>query len=249
MSQEIFKDIEGFEGYQISNQGRVVSNRRKDPKFLKPQKDAIGYLHIRLYPEDERFGKYKPTLNYKKRGKKPKLEKVHRLVAEYFVDKPDTTEYLEVNHKDLNKQNNVSSNLEWVTRAYNIQHSYDNGARQAVVQKMVEATRKSVKVTYKDGTVEYFLSVMHCAFSIGMSPAAVTARFRNQANGKKQSFGKKGVIIEHCKELPPGETFKQILEVEEKMLKWRNKYYPKDEEHRKYRREYARKWRQSKKKK
>lgn len=42
---------------------------------------------------------------------------VHRLVATAFCKKPDGCDF--VNHKDEKKHNNISTNLEWVTKAYN----------------------------------------------------------------------------------------------------------------------------------
>ena len=38
----------------------------------------------------------------------------------------------QVNHKDLNKLNNILSNLEWCTRSENNKHSYDNGERKRI---------------------------------------------------------------------------------------------------------------------
>lgn len=49
----------------------------------------------------------------------------HRLVWE--VANGTIPEGMQINHKDLNKQNNRLSNLELVTGAENIQHSYANG--------------------------------------------------------------------------------------------------------------------------
>jgi hypothetical protein len=48
---------------------------------------------------------------------------VHRLVAEAFIPKPTNSDIVwQVNHKDLNKGNNLKSNLEWVTCKFNLTH-------------------------------------------------------------------------------------------------------------------------------
>ena len=47
--------------------------------------------------------------------------KVHRLVAESFIENPCNLP--EVNHIDENKLNNVVSNLEWCTAQYNTSYS------------------------------------------------------------------------------------------------------------------------------
>lgn len=96
--KEIWKDINGYEGlYQISNLGKVksiISN-----KILKGNENA-EYIYVTLC----------------KNGKQ-KIKKIHRLVAEAFIDNPNN--YLYINHKDENKKNNIVNNLEWCTKAYN----------------------------------------------------------------------------------------------------------------------------------
>lgn len=51
---------------------------------------------------------------------------VHRLMAAAWVYNNDPKHRYQVNHKDLNKQNNHPDNLEWVTHRENIQHLYSN---------------------------------------------------------------------------------------------------------------------------
>lgn len=48
---------------------------------------------------------------------------VHRLVATAFLANPDDLPI--VNHKDLNKGNNLLSNLEWIDESGNMQHWRD----------------------------------------------------------------------------------------------------------------------------
>lgn len=107
--EEIWKDAVGYEGlYQVSNFGRVQSLDRRDirnrfwkGKILSQQVEKLGYCSVKLC----------------KNGIQ-KREKVHRLVALAFVENPNN--YKEINHKDENKQNNRSENLEWCTRQYNV---------------------------------------------------------------------------------------------------------------------------------
>lgn len=106
--QEIWKDIKNYEGlYQVSNLGRIKSldrldiyGRRVHGRILKPGKDHQGYLGIGLCKEGIR-----------------KSKRIHRLVAETFI--PNPNKYLEVNHKDEDKENNAINNLEWCDRKYN----------------------------------------------------------------------------------------------------------------------------------
>ena len=90
---EEFRDIKGFENYQVSNLGRIYSKKRR--ACLKVKRLAgRGYYQVRLSKE----GKY----YYKN---------LHRLIAETFIPNPNN--YRTVNHINGNKLDNRISNLEW----------------------------------------------------------------------------------------------------------------------------------------
>lgn len=98
--EEIFKDIEGYEGlYQVSNLGRVKSlnyNHTNQERILKGVKNAYGYIQVGLHKE----------------GKK-KIFKVHRLVYQTFIG--EIPKGMQVNHIDEDKTNNRLDNLNLMT--------------------------------------------------------------------------------------------------------------------------------------
>lgn len=112
---EIWKTIENYPDYQISNMGRVKSlnyGKTGEEKILKQEITNNGYFRVNLYKD-----------------KKRKHFSVHRLVATHFI--PNSQNLPCVNHKDENPQNNYASNLEWCTQKYNINY----GSRNAKVSK------------------------------------------------------------------------------------------------------------------
>ena len=241
---ETFKQvqIEGLERYSVSNKGKVMADTKAGIRILKPQKDAMGYLHVRLFPEEPIFGEYPNG-----RGKRPKLEKVHRLVATHFLEVPtDESEYWTVNHKDCNKQNNDVENLEWVTHAENIQHSWDYGLRDNGSIEGGKKRRKPIKVIHKDGRVEYFLSQTHTVLGLNVSMGTLQRKLRDYDNGTPD-FGRTGFIVERITDIPAGETYISILGIEEKILEYRDKFWSKSK-WKDYRKTYLKEYRERKKK-
>ncbi len=99
---EEWKDIDGYEPYEVSNMGNV----RRCNKILKGRPTKNGYIVVCLSKDRTYKNKY-----------------VHRLVASNFIDKTN----LVVNHIDGDKSNNKVSNLEWTTYSKNTIHAYNNG--------------------------------------------------------------------------------------------------------------------------
>lgn len=94
--------IQRYPNYQ---DGKVFSIAYK--RFLKPQKNKSGYLFVTLCGNGKKKNKY-----------------IHQIVARAFIPNPDNKKF--VNHKNLQKDDNDVSNLEWVTHSENIIHYYKN---------------------------------------------------------------------------------------------------------------------------
>ena len=114
----IRKQIVGFSNYEVSECGRVFSLRRKHN-----QSDIYDETEIELKVQhiDDAYCILGLTSD---EGKKH-MKSVHRLVAEAFIENPESKRT--VNHKDGDKHNNSKSNLEWATYSENSQHAHDTG--------------------------------------------------------------------------------------------------------------------------
>lgn len=133
--EEIWKDIEGYEGlYQISNLGRVKSlfrtyttksknqftefimTHKVNEKIIKQSVNKMGYYQVCLYNKE-----------------KKKNMLVHRLIAEAFIPNPENKPT--VNHIDGNTKNNSLNNLEWATMQEQINHSVNVLNHKRVITK------------------------------------------------------------------------------------------------------------------
>ena len=118
---EIWKKINGFENYEISNLGRVKSLPRLVKNhygFLKNLKEKILKNHI------SKTGYYVVDLkcNYKR-----KTFKIHRLIAIHFIDNKENKGF--VNHINGIKIDNNINNLEWCTIKENNYHAQVTGLK------------------------------------------------------------------------------------------------------------------------
>ena len=110
MAHEIWKPIEGFSLYQISNTGKVRTCQKGRGRVnwyeLKLRKNhRSGYIYVGLYDTISR-----------------KWFRVHRLVYQHFTGCiPDT---LVVDHIDNDKQNNHVNNLQLLTKSENAKKYY-----------------------------------------------------------------------------------------------------------------------------
>lgn len=109
-TEETFYFHPQIENYVFSNLGRVkniITN-----KILKPIPNSQGYLTVNIVYNN---------------GKGRRCAMIHRLVAESIIGFLGNDNYVyEVNHIDGNKTNNNISNLEWLTRQENLEHSRKN---------------------------------------------------------------------------------------------------------------------------
>lgn len=153
--KEIWKDVEGVFGYQVSNLGRVRSlfsryGKRAYPRVMKGSIDSHGYVQVTISIDG-----------------KSKLMLVHRLVAKAFIPNPLNLEM--VNHKDENPLNNSVHNLEWCTRSYN--NSYGHAT---------DSYRRAVCCIYGE-TAYFFNSIKEASAKMNIPATSIFNALKRQS--------------------------------------------------------------------
>lgn len=111
----MIKPIKDFDGYFISDDGKVYCNlgkgNRRNNKFIspyeiKPRLTRTGYVRVCCRQMSTNICKdlY-----------------IHRLVAEYFIPNPENKKI--VNHKNCKRNDNRVENLEWCSTKENINYA------------------------------------------------------------------------------------------------------------------------------
>lgn len=155
--EEIWKDIEGFEGYQVSNMGRVKSLKRLvhrsttnmiiQDRVLKPSVN-MGYHYVCL-----------------QKNKKSHFKAVHRLVGKAFI--PNPLELPCINHMDENPSNNLVTNLEWCTSSYN------NSYRGLAVRNAVSKRKPVLQYTIDGHFIKEWTHAREAAECLNLSKRAI----------------------------------------------------------------------------
>lgn len=115
--KEIWKEIQGFENYQISNLGNVIGNEVKTSfgvgyktypiRVIKQWKCKKGYCYVTL-----------------KNLKIKKNLSIHRLIGMHFIENKENKP--QINHINGIKDDNNVNNLEWNTAKENLYHARIN---------------------------------------------------------------------------------------------------------------------------
>lgn len=164
-TEEIWAPVPGYEGsYEVSSIGRVRSyldrysfGRNKyldEPVVMTPQTHRLGYLYVTLSKDGKAHKGY-----------------IHNLMGKAFIPNPENKP--EVNHKDGIKTHNVLSNLEWATRAENMEHALRTGLwdKDASLAKAREAWQRKI---YCYETDNVFESVEEASKFIDIDKSAIT---------------------------------------------------------------------------
>lgn len=126
---EEWKQVQGYESYEISNQGRV---RNQAGHIMKPYIKADGYACIKLCKNNIR-----------------KNFRIHRLVAQAFIPNPENKEF--VDHINGIRNDNRVENLRWCTRAENNnfelarKHNSESKKNSEAIKKWANARKKKVR--------------------------------------------------------------------------------------------------------
>ena len=158
--KECWRDIPGYNGeYKISNFGRVLSLKGSRERIRPSFKNSRGYYVISL----SKNGVHKTF-------------KVHRLVAEAFLQNPKKLP--QVNHIDGDKRNNNINNLEWATSKENIRHSIE------VLGNIPACMREPKKVRCIETGVVYE-SLKSAADSLGGSSSNLCNLLKKRSRSEK----------------------------------------------------------------
>lgn len=170
---EEWKVITEYPNYMISNTGKVYS--KINNIVLKPKIDRYGYYVVTL-----------------RKDNKNKSVTIHRLVANYFLDKVEGKDV--VNHLDSNKLNNNVNNLEWTTVSGNTKHCFINNEtfkKQVLANavKGIETNKKKVKVFLNDIYLDSYDSIITTSKKLNINKKTIyNSIHKGMKNRKGYSF-------------------------------------------------------------
>lgn len=168
--EEIWKDIPGYNGFQVSDSGRVkklayTTKKNNGSPLYKPEKILTtsitkkGYVRVELC-----LG-----------GLNKKPFTVHRLVMYAFKGLPPEG-MDQINHRDGDKTNNRPDNLEWSNNSHNITHAWRTGLFKPNLPNSLDSPH-AIIVTHTE--YGHFLTVIEAAKESGIDRSKLSKMVKN----------------------------------------------------------------------
>lgn len=152
---EEWRNVVGYEGeYLISNLGKLISLKRKEPFRIKSKVSTEGYEHVVLY------------LNGVKQ-----FTSIHRLVALAFIPNPENKP--QVDHIDRNRLNNVYTNLRWCTGSENMLNPLTRDVLKPINKGREHPNVHKSVVCLKDGKLIHTFYKMNLCEQYGFERSSV----------------------------------------------------------------------------
>ena len=197
---EIWKTIDGTDNkYAVSNLGNV--KRLEHYTIVGPNKIHYEERILKQYTSKDGYRVVHISINGKRY-----VKKVHRLVAQYFLDNPN--DHPQVNHIDENRQNNSVENLEWCTAKQNSNH----GSRNEKLRKC--SGLKIAQYSLSGELIKIWDSMSQASASFGCT---TTCCIRRVCKGDRKSY--KGFVWKYVDTKVIGDVqLKQQLENNKGMI-------------------------------
>ena len=157
--------------YYVSNMGRILTltgyGIKNNPMIMKPaqcmdkRRNRLGYFRTVMDRRNIR---------------------VHRVVAEAWVDNPEGKPF--VNHINGDRADNRAANLEWCTNSENVRHAYRTGLAHGVrgeKQHSAKLTEEQVRQFKKEWWGERRMTRKQYAKEFGVSEAAIKDIIRGRS--------------------------------------------------------------------
>lgn len=141
IAMERWVKVKGYSLYEISDMGRLKTYNWKNQgieRIMRPALDGSGYLRTMLKSDSGRVH----------------TVKIHRLVLISFIGDPLPGQ--ECNHKNGIRTDNRLINLEWISHAENIKHSFiigrsNNQGENNPAATITENEVREIRLNYQYG--------------------------------------------------------------------------------------------------